>query len=159
MLQVAAYMRTMRPDVPRVVLCGTPADLGEEMCRSLKWKAAIGVGYFPARNDAHIDGMRNSCDRVDEFIEWRTPPAPAPAPAANSSSGGNSTQPPLPELWTRWEYFDMPDDKLKGAEGLQPRKTGPPQRIPVVHWQGGCKPNGVRYVQEQYTSRGLLPTL
>ena len=73
---------------------------------------------------------------MDEFIEWRVPPAPAAdGSSSDSSGGGNGTVPvALPELWTRWEYFDMPDDKLRGAAGLQPRKHGPPQRVPLVHW-------------------------
>ena len=85
---------------------------------------------------------------MSEFLEWRLPPG---------ALHGNGTL--LPELWTRWEYFDQPNTKVRGAEALQPRKHGPPQRVPLVHWQGWCKSAGVTHVKEQFVDRGLIPDL
>lgn len=51
---------------------------------------------------------------------------PAPAPQA--------------QVWTRWQFDNQPDANEQAQAGrsgakLQPRKYGPPQRAPVIHWQ------------------------
>ena len=63
MFHLAAYLRIMAPEVPRVVLCGTPSDVNEKLCRNLKWKAAVGLSYLPARTDPQTDQvLRAACE-------------------------------------------------------------------------------------------------
>jgi len=112
----------MRPDLSRILLCGTPSDDKEELCRNLVWKLAQAASFMPGRSDS--DPRRDQqCSKLDEYVEWRV---------GNATQGGGQA---LPEPWTRHKFLDLPLEVEQQKNGLQIRMYGPPQRVPLIHWQ------------------------
>ena len=126
MLFLSAYLRTLRPEVPRVVLCGTPAATRYTFCQRLKWTMAIGAAFV---FDEQRRPVNPGCANMSDFVEVR-----------QEAAGGAG-----PQAWTRWAFF--------------PQRSGPPERIPMLHWQGACKPQGRRFYAQHYVRTGLLPQL
>ena len=126
MLFLSAYLRILRPEVPRVVLCGTPAANGYTNCQRLKWTMAIGAAFV---FDEQRRPVNPGCANMSEFVEVR-PEAAGSAP---------------PQTWTRWAFF--------------PPRSGPPERIPMLHWQGACKLQGRQFYAQHFQKHGLLPDL
>ncbi|KAL4420417.1 hypothetical protein ABPG75_010073 [Micractinium tetrahymenae] len=202
-----AFLRAQRPDLARVVLCGTPSSDDQELCRSLVWKAAQAASYLPARSDS--DQRRDyECARLDEYVEWRLPQQEEgtsggdtyeAGDSSTSSRGGSSSRGSsngsgsgsatssravrqvaaggpsaaapavsaipasghLPEPRVRWQWYDLPEvlSSVERSTGLKERHYGPPQRLPLIHWQGYCKETGSRYVRRYYEAAGLIPSL
>jgi len=74
-----------------------------------------------------------------------------------SLAGGRSGQ--LPQVWTRAQNYDLPSDDEKRRGKVAEKMWGPPERVPLIHWQGTCKQTGSQYVQRHYVQPGLLPSL
>lgn len=129
----------MRPDLRTVVLCGSPADVENELCRNVALKAAAMASMLPVRawNDTccHVGDdapVANplwdfTCQHLEEFIEFRP---------------GNKTSGRLPEVWSKFGWFDKPTAAEQSAFRVKERKYGPPERLPMVHfqvcWYGRC---------------------
>jgi hypothetical protein len=125
---LAAFLRVMRPDLSRTVLCGTPIEgrpfftptlRGRESCPRLSHKLAVAASFH--------DG---NCSRLGQFVEWR-----------------NEKSDSLPELWTKGMTF-------RSGELLG---TGERVPMIHFQGGGGCKVVSVRHIQEQFVGRGLVP--
>ena len=70
---LAAFLRVMRPDLSRTVLCGTPTMRGRDSCPRLTHKLAVAASFH-----------NGNCSRLDQLVEWR-----------------NEKSDSLPEMWTK----------------------------------------------------------
>ena len=74
---LAAFLRVMRPDLSRTVLCGTPTMRGREICPRMSQMLAVAASI-----------QAGDCSRLDQLVEWR-----------------NEKSDSLPELWTKGMTF------------------------------------------------------
>lgn len=154
MAALQSFLRVMRPDLRTVVLCGSPADVENELCRNVALKAAAMASMLPVRawNDTccHVGDdapVANplwdfTCQHLEEFIEFRP---------------GNKTSGRLPEVWSKFGWFDKPTAAEQSAFRVKERKYGPPERLPMVHFQSDCKFKGEALVQQHYIQPGFIP--
>lgn len=160
---LAAYLRTLRPERSRIVLCGTPAAKDEVQCTRLKWAYAIGTRIVEGNRCATVAACHpplsglllktdmcgiamlmhstlahcRECRQLNQTLEWRQPGGPGS---------------PL-QAWTRYTYWPaVGRDKLAGE--------GPPERLPLIHFLSpDCKPVAREVYMREFVGRQLLPDL